>query len=161
MRSLTATLFVALLAAALPAAAASSPHGVNGKFAERQFHFAPPKGRAHANVALPRVHKQNPLQSEMKMAPQGAARAANKRTVRKNANPPISKIGFVSAVQIATGGEDSSQALVGDFNGDGKKDVVTIVQSTSGSGVYSLSVVLGNGDGTSGACPDGHSGQPG
>jgi hypothetical protein len=86
-----------------------------------------------------------------KIAPAGVVHAANKRLARKNANPPFSKIGFVSASQIATGGETlfSNPALAGDFNGDGKKDVVTIVgNSSGGSTTYSISVVLSNGDGT-------------
>ena len=59
--------------------------------------------------------------------------------------------GLVSALQIPMGGEDddSSAALIGDFNGDGKKDVAKLVYNTvSSTTVYSISVILSNGDGT-------------
>ena len=65
----------------------------------------------------------------------------------------MSSIGFISATQIAAGGTTQQQALAGDFNGDHKKDVVTLIQSdnncnTNTSASYCISVVLSNGNGT-------------
>ncbi len=58
-------------------------------------------------------------------------------------------LGFVSATQIPAGGAAYDYALSGDFNGDGKKDLITIVQNyINNNTVYSMSVVAGNGDGT-------------
>jgi hypothetical protein len=57
---------------------------------------------------------------------------------------------FRAAQQYATGGFGASSVAIGDFNGDGNADVVVANQcsnSNCGSG-GSLSVLLGNGDGT-------------
>ncbi len=72
---------------------------------------------------------------------------------RAHNNSPVSSIGFISATQIAAGGTTQQQALAGDFNGDHKKDVVTLIQSdnncnTNTSASYCISVVLSNGNGT-------------
>ena len=72
------------------------------------------------------------------------------RKPRKYGTGSSSSIGLVSAVQIPTGGEndDNTDAVLGDFNGDGKMDAASIVQNNTGSWVFSISVVLSNGDGT-------------
>lgn len=74
---------------------------------------------------------------------------------RRYASPPTGKLGFVSATQIAAGGAVnttlgvSEDAAKGDFNGDGKEDLVTIVDEVNdGSSSLFLSIMLGNGDGT-------------
>src|ERR1039458_815934 len=62
---------------------------------------------------------------------------------------PVSNIGFLSAQQIPTGGYDSTTyfpPVSGDFNGDGNRDAATVVRTPGG--VYQISVVLGNGNGT-------------
>ena len=54
--------------------------------------------------------------------------------------------GLSAAVEYATG-QTPSQLLAGDFNGDGKIDLISLNQ-LNGSGLFSLSVLFGNGDGT-------------
>ena len=57
----------------------------------------------------------------------------------------------MSGARAATGGEsdDEEEPVLGDFNGDGKKDVASIVVNLVGqTSNYSISVLLGNGDGT-------------
>ena len=63
------------------------------------------------------------------------------------ANPPTTSVGLVSAVQIPLGGADDDETapLIGDFNGDGKKDVAKLIYNGA---VYQVSTVLSNGDGT-------------
>ena len=66
-------------------------------------------------------------------------------------NPPPSSIGFLSATQIPAGGGTYSPfpAVMGDFNGDGKQDVATMVNTDSNfAPKQSISVILSNGDGT-------------
>lgn len=61
----------------------------------------------------------------------------------------MSTLGFVSATQIPAGGAAYNQGYMGDFNGDGKEDVLSIVENyVNNAYVYSISAVLGNGDGT-------------
>jgi hypothetical protein len=70
---------------------------------------------------------------------------------RKNATAPIGPVGLVSGTQIRMAGEDddNSPAVVGDFNGDGKKDVAKVVVNyTNDNPTYSISAILSNGDGT-------------
>jgi len=81
----------------------------------------------------------------------GSTRTATRRQTRPRAlsNPAPSSVGYVSAVQVATGGETYYNAVTADFNGDGKKDVATIVQNgPCCSPTLFLSVELGNGNGT-------------
>jgi hypothetical protein len=66
-------------------------------------------------------------------------------------NNPTTTVGLISAPLISIGGEDDDEdsPALGDFNGDGKKDVVKVVTNqVSSSTVYQLSVLLGNGNGT-------------
>jgi hypothetical protein len=134
----------------------SNLHSVSS---QNQFNFQPKGRRAEMGRKLSALqHPELNLQQGRQMGPltpsnqKQAGNSASPRGSRPNtANPPVGKIGFVSAVQIPTGGEagGSGSALPGDFNGDGKKDVVTIIQSyVSSTWIYSISVVLSNGDGT-------------
>jgi hypothetical protein len=62
---------------------------------------------------------------------------------------PIAKL--VAGGRATTGGEsdDENEPVMGDFDGDGKKDAAIIVFNTVGqTTTYSISVLLGNGDGT-------------
>lgn len=150
--------FVVVLLTALPGFGLSGPQGFS---AQNQFHFTPARGRAVQGADL--QSGAQVWQQRGANRPNASAVAAGKRLTQKNANPPahalinppvnppVSKIGFVSATQVAAGGAIPFQnpALAGDFNGDGKKDVVTIVKNVGGGvTTYSLSVALGNGDGT-------------
>jgi hypothetical protein len=58
-----------------------------------------------------------------------------------------STVSFVAAARFPLGGtdDDNTESVIGDFNGDGKKDVAKIASVGS---TYSISVLLGNGDGT-------------
>jgi hypothetical protein len=62
-------------------------------------------------------------------------------------NPPVSTVGFVSALQIPAGGAPSWTAVSADFNNDRKPDLATPVLNDDGA-TFSISVVLSNGDGT-------------
>ncbi|HEY3975421.1 MAG TPA: VCBS repeat-containing protein [Candidatus Sulfotelmatobacter sp.] len=79
-----------------------------------------------------------------------AGAQAHPAKARKFSSNTAGTAGLVSGIQIPLGGEDddSNQALLGDFNGDGKKDVVKMTYAQGEGTVYSLSVVLSNGDGT-------------
>lgn len=65
---------------------------------------------------------------------------------RVNAAAPVAP-NFDVAARTSLGGEDDdeTEAVMGDFNGDGKKDVAKVVEN---DGTFSISVFLGNGDGT-------------
>ena len=65
------------------------------------------------------------------------------------ANGSTVTVGFVSAPEIPAGGETQQDTFQADVNGDGKKDLVSMVRNiVSNNNVYSISVALGNGDGT-------------
>lgn len=74
------------------------------------------------------------------------------RIVRNTSNSSsVPIVSLLAATQIPTGGEadDETGPVVGDFNGDGKKDAAKMVFNGSGQAVtYSISILLGNGDGT-------------
>ncbi len=65
-------------------------------------------------------------------------------------NPAPTAIGFVSSMQITMSGlPDSNFAgVAGDFNGDGKKDVATLVDTGNITSNYEISAALNNGNGT-------------
>src|SRR5690349_15671091 len=56
---------------------------------------------------------------------------------------------FLTAPQVGPVGSDPEQVLVGDFNGDGKADIVTSNKGpTLSTNPSTVSVLLSNGDGT-------------
>jgi len=141
---------VVLLVAGLPCLAASHARSVEAK---NQFHFRPVGVQAkYANrlqAEWARVQPRNASRVS------GAAAAAQilpgRRTkAHPNANPPTTNVGFITAAQVPAGGAMlTNPALSGDFNGDGKADLLTVVKNTGGGSVtYSVAVALGNGDGT-------------
>lgn len=156
-----ASLFALLLAGSMPGFSSVHPTGPNP---ENQFHFKPTGKRALANSMktarfesrLPFDHQFGRQPGQIGPTSQTQAQSSKSRshTHRLTANPPAGKIGLVSATQIPAGGAipngqsgpGPSPAIAGDFNGDGKIDVATIV--TDGSGNYYISAVLSNGDGT-------------
>ncbi|HVR27177.1 MAG TPA: FG-GAP-like repeat-containing protein [Candidatus Polarisedimenticolia bacterium] len=120
-----------------------------------QFNFQPKGSRAEAGhklnaAANPNLHRGGQLGASAPSNQNQTRNSAHARLARRHtANPPVGKIGFVSATQIPAGGGAYHAAFPGDFNGDGKKDVATIVQnSVSSSLTFSISVVLNNGNGT-------------
>jgi hypothetical protein len=134
----------------------SNLHSVSS---QNQFNFQPKGRRAEMGRKLSAPqHPELNQQQGSQMGPltpsnqKPAGNSASPRGSHSNtANPPVGKIGFVSAIQIPAGGQvgGAGYALPGDFNGDGKKDVVTVIQNyVSNTWIYSISVVLSNGDGT-------------
>ncbi len=80
--------------------------------------------------------------------------ASAKKIHRNTANPPTGKLGFASAVDVPAGGVPYSNDYIvvpGDFNGDKKTDIATVVESYD-TNTFLMSmpsaVVLSNGDGT-------------
>lgn len=79
---------------------------------------------------------------------QGRAHFARARSQSRN-GAGAATIGFISATEIPAGGSAQQGIFKADVNGDGKADVVGLVRSiVSGNTIYSISVTLGNGDGT-------------
>src|SRR5271165_633843 len=148
------SLYIRLFLLATVQGFASSP--ARSANSQNQFHF-PAKGSKASQA--PKSNGQHRLTQRPEVRPdplvrQGQTRSAQQpKTQSKRAltpsNLPTGKLGFASASQITVGGEAYYQASNGDFNGDGKQDAVTFVQNyVSSTWTYSISVVLGNGDGT-------------
>ena len=101
---------------------------------------------------------------------QGATRGAHIAHATAH-DGSTSTLGFISATQVPAGGAAYDPASLGDFNGDGKADLISVVRNNvggfpnavrshagsggnvarandGGSDVLSISAVLGNGDGT-------------
>jgi len=118
---------------------------------QHQFHLSP-KLRAQASLGNEEVataprfvrgSKKQQLARERRALAASKLQTRNSLKAQRYANPPTSKLGFVSATQIPDGSfETWGDAAIGDFNGDGKPDVVRIIYTVS------ISVVLENGDGT-------------
>lgn len=94
--------------------------------------------------AAVRAHDQNQTSKK-------SAAGTPKAKPKAAAASVVAGAGFVSAIQIPTGGAnvDNGPSVMGDFDGDGKKDAALLVQNTvSGNPVFSISVMLSNGDNT-------------
>jgi hypothetical protein len=148
----TSSLVILLLAGTLQGFGSSNPHSVRS---ENQFHFQPAGRRAQtAPKANTSKHPGLNLQPGRQMgasseANRNQAKAPQTRPHKQTLNPPVGKIGFVSATQVPAGGGVYQQGLSGDFNGDSKADVVTLVRNyVVNNWINSISVVLSNGDGT-------------
>jgi len=141
----------------LPSFAATNSQNIGP---QNRFQFSPPdawaKAADHANATAEAAHQgkaKNSRQTATKnvKASSASARSAVRRIRPSTPKPPTGKLGFLSALQIPAGGKiyNSGSTLSGDFNGDGKKDLVTQVETGARfSPTYSIAVVLGNGDGT-------------
>ncbi len=140
---------VVLLLASLPSfgSHSHSQPGVSSQLRLKRFHdMDSAKHRPQLNLsAHPANRPPVPPAIGLRIAPTRFNTQVKKRGI---SSTPISG-GLVSATQIPTGGSatEGSQAVMGDFNGDGKPDAATIVYN-SGSSTYSISVILSNGDGT-------------
>jgi hypothetical protein len=146
-----------LLVSVVPGfASVSKPSGVRGFSAQNQFHFrsatgSQRAGRRHSSQAKAQSGEKRESASQKlidrsRSHPQSTARPTK---MRRAGSLPVNQIGFVSATQIPAGGAIAYQnpALSGDFDGDGIKDVVTIVQ-VGATPINSVAVTLVNGDGT-------------
>lgn len=94
-----------------------------------------------------RNRRSGPLQQ----GTQQRAMTMMKRPTRRADGFATNKIGLLAAPRFPIGAMPLSGALVGDINGDGKKDVITKVYTydpNTGEYPMSISVSLGNGDGT-------------
>lgn len=143
---------VFVLMGALPGFGSSNLQAVSSN---NQFHFQPKGSRAKAGDKLnaagnPNLHRGGQVGASAPSNQNQTGNSARAHSARRHtANPPTGKIGFVSATQIPVGGRTYNQTLAGDFNGDGKKDVATIVENlVSNQWIYFISTVLSNGDGT-------------
>jgi len=99
----------------------------------------------------PRPNKQGRSPARRDTAGFRAARPAHSRFRRANSsagNGSVNPFGLVSGVQVPAGGKPEGQIFEADVNGDGKKDLVCQVYNNGEGAVYSISVALGNGDGT-------------
>lgn len=146
-------LFVLLLSAH------SVTYGYSGS--QNQMHF-PPFNRDLSTSAkvlggvprrtLPAPSQQRRTRPSLKNS-QRVTSPSSRNIVPSYSSPAIGKTGFRAATQVpAGGGLDylwAVPAMKGDFNGDGKPDLVTLARDlTSGALPFSVSVVLSNGDGT-------------
>jgi len=109
-------------------------------------------GASHAIASSQSVHRDRGIRAHGSAEKSDEPSSARGHFTRPNtSNPPMGKLGFLSAPQIPVGGGiyNSGVTSSGDFNGDGKKDLVTQVENNRHtSPTYSISVVLSNGDGT-------------
>ncbi|HEY6765955.1 MAG TPA: VCBS repeat-containing protein [Candidatus Sulfotelmatobacter sp.] len=137
-----------LLSFALLALGAVSSFGSQNRIGySSQFH-APSKKQIEARSHAAKASNPHDMYRRLNPgAPAAAAQSHARPAYAKRHTTASTALGFVSATQVDGGGITGWQALSGDFNGDGKKDVATLVQDTSNS-TFSISVVLSNGDGT-------------
>ena len=115
---------------------------------QNQFHVphVTKQTKAHAQARAARESKKPAFAKNSKP---GRSKTKAHMTSAKAHDASVTTLGFVSATQIPTGGGAFEPAFSGDFNGDGKKDLLTIVENNvNNSYVFSLSSVLGNGNGT-------------
>ena len=89
----------------------------------------------------------HPAHGQVQTAGKASTKLAHANVQTSNSSPTT--LGFVSATQIPAGGANYEQGYMGDFNGDGKKDVLSVIeQYLNNTDVFSISAVLGNGNGT-------------
>jgi hypothetical protein len=106
---------------------------------------AHPHGIPVTQRAIPQTSAPWRRAAEEVGRPAGLAGRAHKLS---SSAPAVS---FVTAARTALGGADdnNTEAVMGDFNGDGKPDVAKMVTNViSTVTTYQISVMLGNGDGT-------------
>jgi hypothetical protein len=123
-----------------------------GSHSRYQSQFSVPRAttfaRAHAQAQV-KGNPKNPAVAAHQPQKQISKTSKSHTAVSNSQNSQVTSLGFVTAKQIPAGGAAYKQAYMGDFNGDGKKDVVTVVRNyVNGSDVYSISAVLNNGNGS-------------
>jgi len=138
---------LAIVLSTMLAAAAPSKDGRSFAMSH-QFHLQPKPGQS--KFADRMAAELADLNGKRGAARPDSAQAQRGVKPHRNGGPVSGAAGFVSAAQIAAGGDVASNAAVeGDFNGDGKPDLLTmVVNQSGGSYAISASVALGNGDGT-------------
>jgi hypothetical protein len=138
------TVAVILLAASLPSFGSHAQPSPYSQFRAKHLRPTAPnrvRKSAHDGPPLPLTHAQKMAVAAQHLRP----------THYGQNNTATTSVGLISAPLISIGGEDDDETspALGDFNGDGKKDVVKIVTNqVQSSTVYQLSVMLSNGNGT-------------
>jgi hypothetical protein len=141
MRKTSSLLSAALLLCAASGYASSSRAPYASQFSvNHRPKPAAPQARKPAGPKAPPAATIKPQGQAAKNA-QGPVRYAN----TSSANAPTS-LGLVSATQIPAGGyNDGAPGYLGDFNGDGKMDLLSNEETDTGD---AMAVVLSNGNGT-------------
>jgi FG-GAP-like repeat len=144
-----------LLVGTLQAFGSYNPHTFNS---QNQFHFKPSAirhaaaaKRESAQPARGPFHKSAKQVNSLADSPaRSMVKARTTKPRPYGGNPTPTKIGFVSATQIAAGGTTDYPAIAADMNGDGKKDVVMMVGEYTGDDeiIFEISVLLSNSNGT-------------
>jgi hypothetical protein len=95
-----------------------------------------------------KVARTNLMPSDQPRGTSNGKAVANWLARRETSNPPPTQIGFLSGSQFSAGGGAFLRlpSVVADFNNDGNKDVASVIKTVGGA--FSISVALGNGDGT-------------
>ena len=124
-------LFMACALATGSTAAASKPQQVKS--------FSP--------VHVPVIRRQG---NDSGTHPQSGVARKSRRAPFTGFSSSLTSFHFLAASELAAGVPSFYTAVVGDYNGDSRKDVATVVSSDFGF-TFSLSAMLGNGDGTFGA----------
>src|SRR5579885_3600784 len=143
-------LCVVLLMASLPSFGSHSRFSIYSQFKSKRQHQQP---KMNAERAARLNGPAAPLTQAQKLAATSSHTANShfSKGRRKTSNSPTTSVGLVSAPLIPLGGEDDDESgpVMGDFNGDGKKDVAKLVENLIHSTwTYQISVLLSNGDGT-------------
>lgn len=135
------------LLAALPGLGALARYSAAHSGAPSQFHSRKSRAR-HQATAKALAHKGGSAHG--RPAPATPAKTiARKGQFRKAQSPSsVSTVNFIAGTRTLWGGDDDqeSEAVLGDFNGDGKMDVARVVTDSGGN--PEVSVLLSNGDGT-------------
>ncbi|MGH9501706.1 MAG: FG-GAP repeat domain-containing protein [Terriglobales bacterium] len=134
-------LSMVVLLASLPGFGLNAQPGISSQLRIKQAHVT--TGARVQTSLQPKPGPPAPPAGSAILKPVARAHAARPRP---RGIAPAPAVGLVSADQLALGEDDGvTEAVVGDFNGDGKKDVAKLVYV---AGIYQISVGLSNGDGT-------------
>jgi hypothetical protein len=135
----------------LPAFAGTNPHsgGPSQRFQHPQMWQKTIPAATHKTGKIPADNSRMGL-PESKTATARTGASPTRQPRRFTAIAPTGKLGLLAAEQVPAGGGiyNGSVYLQGDFNGDGKPDLAVLVRNNPSSYAYSISVMLGNGDGT-------------
>jgi FG-GAP-like repeat len=146
---------VLLLLASLPGftAANSGSHAQPSRWS--QFHRSLTPHKPNSQIAahphgIP-VTMPGSRQRSQQWTPNARAMVGEVGRPHKLSSSSSATVNFVAAARTPLGGADDgeTEAVMGDFNGDGKPDVAKVVSNVIASvTTYQVAVLLGNGDGT-------------